>query len=399
MRRRLIPATLIVLGLCFLVLFIGGGSRHAIGLVLKPMVQDIGWERSVIGAGVGLFMLTNALVMAAVGRLSDRLPVSWIFTGGFVLSAVGLAAMIVATEPWQVLLFYGVIFAAGNGTVSVIPVGVMIVRQFPERAASANAIAIAGMGLGQLVILSGMSVVQAFTGWQQVFLGLAVINLLLVPLLIWNAGRERTDAVPANRAHREVRSLNQAFGAPIFWILLLVYAICGMHVFFVSTHIVAFATDHGVGPLMAGNLLAFMGLAGLIGVIATGIWCDRSGPLVPLIASFVIRCGLFAAVMLFRDPFAIAVFALLFGMTFWMSAAILAIYVRDTFGVRNLGTITGIITAVHHVFGGIGAFAGALNFDVRHSYDDTFIVMGITAVIATLGSVALLRRADRHAHG
>ncbi len=48
-----------------------------------------------------------------------------------------------------------------------------------------------------------------------------------------------------------------------FWLLLLVYAPCGIQDFFVSVHVVAFALDEGVGALFARNLLAFMGLAGL----------------------------------------------------------------------------------------------------------------------------------------
>ena len=33
----------------FLVLFIGGGARLAIGLTLKPMVEELNWGRNEIG--------------------------------------------------------------------------------------------------------------------------------------------------------------------------------------------------------------------------------------------------------------------------------------------------------------------------------------------------------------
>ena len=66
-----------------------------------------------------------------------------------------------------------------------------------------------------------------------------------------------------------------------FWLLIAIYAICGFDDFFVSTHVVAFAQDRGVDALLAGNLLALMGLTGLIGVVAAGAFSDRVGPIWP----------------------------------------------------------------------------------------------------------------------
>ena len=378
-----------VLALAFAVLFVGGGTRLAIGLVLKPMAEGFGWDRGVLGGGVAVFMLTTAVAMVVVGRLADRFSISYVLAGGLLLSAVGIAAMAEATRPWHVLVLYGVVFAAGSGVVSIIPVGVMIVRQFPVRAAAANALAIAGMGLGQLVILSGMTAVLVGAGWQRVFLTLGLLSVVLIPILIWNGRREgrQRSAAPAGNA-RDF-PLAVVLRRREFWLLLAIYALCGMHDFFVSTHIVAFALDQNIGALLAGNLLAAMGLAGLLGVVATGFWCDRSGPFAPLIVTFVIRVMLFGMILITQDPLAIAVFSFLFGVTFWMTATLLVIFVRDCFGTRHLGTLTGLITSLHHVFGGLSAYGGAIAFDRYHSYDRTFLVLGLSAALALAGCIAL----------
>ena len=83
-------------------------------------------------------------------------------------------------------------------------------------------------------------------------------------------------------------SLRSVLARPSFWAVAVVYAICGFQDFFVATHIVAFALDEGVRPLLAGNMLAFMGLAGLVGVLVAGGLNDRFGPRFPAAASFVI---------------------------------------------------------------------------------------------------------------
>ncbi len=389
--RHIPLAGLAILAVAFAVLFVGGGTRFAIGLVLKPIAEDFGWDRSVIGAAVAIFMLTTAVAMVVVGRLADRFAVSWILAGGLVLSACGIAAMAEITKPWQVLVLYGIVFSAGNGAVSIIPVGVMIMRRFPQRAASANGIAISGMGLGQLVIISGMTAVLAAAGWRPVFLGLGAITLILVPFLIWNGSKEQRGPPKPQPDSSAALPFMEILRRPVFWILLAIYAICGAQDFFVSTHVVAFASDHGADPLLAGNLLAFMGLAGLIGVVATGFWSDFSGPLAPLAASFVLRILLFGGILLVQDPLTIAIFALLFGITFWMSAVLLVVLVRDAFGTRHLGTVSGLITSVHHICGGISAFSGATVFDIEQSYDPVFLTLGIAAALS-VGLVWLMPR-------
>ena len=97
-----------------------------------------------------------------------------------------------ATAPWQAFLLCGVIFAAGNGAVSITPVGVIITRRFGANAGLANAVAISGMGLGQLAILSGLSFVLDAAGWRDVFFWLGAINLAVVPVFFWRcAGKLR----------------------------------------------------------------------------------------------------------------------------------------------------------------------------------------------------------------
>ena len=93
-------------------------------------------------------------------------------------------------------------------------------------------------------------------------------HLVLLPLMLGLPGREAP--APAGAAPREGLSLREAARTRRFWLLLLVYAICGLDDFFVTTHVVAMAEDSGLDPLFSGHLLALMGLTGLAGVIAAG---------------------------------------------------------------------------------------------------------------------------------
>src|SRR5262249_5973116 len=89
------------------------------------------------------------------------------------------------------------------------------------------------------------------------------------------------------------------------------------------------------------------------------------------------------------SPWAVAVFALAFGATFFMTAPLTVLFVRDAFGLRNLGALTGLITMVHHICGGIGAYLGARIFDATGRYDAAFWIMFGASCVALAASLML----------
>jgi predicted MFS family arabinose efflux permease len=134
-----------------------------------------------------------------------------------------------------------------------------------------------------------------------------------------------------------------------------------------------------------------MGLTGLIGVVVAGAFSDRSGPVWPTALAFAARIAVFALLMVDQSTVSVAVFALVFGATFMVTAPLTAVFVLQNFGPRHLGALTGLITMVHQIFGGIGAYLGAAVFDRTGNYDVAFAVMLVATVVA-LVLTAMLRR-------
>jgi predicted MFS family arabinose efflux permease len=292
-------------------------------------------------------------------------------------------------SPLHAVLVYGLLFGIGSAATSITPIGVMITRRFPERAGFANSIAIAGMGVGQLLIIMLLTSQLHRLGWRGTFVALALVNLLILLPLVVLALRAQTDRVGDSSTQPAADAAGQKTDYAFLrsrrlWLLLVIYAICGFQDFFTATHVVAFALDQGVSPLLAGNMLAFMGLSGLAGVLAAGVWSDRNGPLWPTAACFVLRMVIFALILISRETWVILLFALLYGATFWVTAPLTVVFARQEFGNRQMGVISGLITMVHHFAGGLGAYAGAAIFDIRGNYDNAFQLMLVLSVIATV---------------
>jgi predicted MFS family arabinose efflux permease len=377
-----------VLATGFLVLFVGGGARFGIGLAFKPMVDELGWTRGDLGLAVGVYMVVSALATFVGGRLADRANPKLLLSLGTAVGGVGIGLMAAASKPWHAVLFYGLVFAIGNGAASMAPVGVMVTRAAPQRAGLANSVAMSGIMVGQLVMMAALTLVLASAGWRPVFVWLAAAHAVLLAILVLGLPAERQAPRPAATA------ADLGFAAVsrsrAFWLLLAIYAICGFDDFFMVTHVVAFALDKGVVPLIAGNLLAAMGLCGLVGVLAAGALSDRFGAAAVTAIAFGLRIAVFALIGVDQSPASIALFALVFGATFLVTAPMTLLFVREHFGTRHLGALTGLITMVHQIFGGIGAYGGALIFDRTGGYDAAFLIMLIASAIA-LGLTLMMR--------
>ncbi len=387
----------------FMILFFNGGARSALGLMLKPMGDDLDWSRSALSSGITAYMLISALAMPFVGRLADRYDLRWIMGTGVAVSALGIGLMSVVSAPWQLYLVYGVVFALGNAGISNPVVSVMIVRWFPQRRGAANSVAVSGNAMGQLVIVGSLAQSLVRYGWRASFAALGVANLVILTPIALAAVRAAPPPAPA--APGPARD-NPAAGAAAtpegslltsrqLWLLGGIYAICGFQDFFVATHVVAFSLDMGMGTLLAGNLLAFMGVMGLLGVLVSGYLADLVGPGRPTLLCFVMRIGIFALIILSQTIPAVMIFALLYGFTFLMTAPLTVLFSGNIFGQRRLGRVSGTISGIHQISGGLGALAGALAFDIWGSYDRAFLLMLALSVAATVGTLLVRDRTAR----
>ncbi len=388
-----------------MVLFFSSGSRFAFGLVLKPMTEDLGWTRSSLSLAATMFFIVSALSMPLLGRLVDRYSLRVVMAATTLLTAVGIGLMGSVSYRWQVFALYGLVFAVGNAGTSVAIIGVMISRWFARRRGIANSAAISGNAAGQLVIITLLASFLASIGWRGAYLALGVANLVVAPLML-AVVRSRPSVEPSQDADVAATSSDAApraeSGAPAslasiarsrqLWLLVTVYAVCGFQDFFVATHIVAFADDQGVRPLLAGNMLAIMGLMGLVGVLCSGLLADAYGAARPTALCFLMRIGVFAFIIYFQGTLGILAFALLYGFTFLVTAPLVIVFVGNIFGTARLGAISGIINMAHQVFGGLGAFVGALFFDAWGSYDGAF---ALTLGLAFVGLAATLMLRER----
>ena len=396
----------IVLATGFVVLFFNSGSRYAFGLMLKPMTDDLGWSRSELSLALAAFMLVSALAMPFAGRLADRYSIRLVLAAGGLVVALGIGLTGQVQSQWQLFVAYGLVYAVGHAATSIPTVSVMISRWFVRRRGLANSVAVSGNAIGQLVIITVLASLLSSLGWRTSYAVLGAANLVIVVPLALAAARSRPPesccGPTSNTEDERVAGVGDpvpSAAAPFrtvlasreLWLLVAIYGVCGFQDFFVATHVVAFAIDQGMGDLLAGNILALMGILGLIGVLTSGYLSDAFSVTRPVLLCFMVRLPIFAFILFVQETPAIAAFAFAYGFTFLITAPLTVVFAGNLFGPSRLGSVSGLINAVHQVAGGLGAFAGAVMFDRWGSYDGAFALMAVLAAVAIAATLPLQR--------
>lgn len=397
----------LVLAGAFAILFLVQGSRSIIGVAFKPIVAEFGWARGSFSLMLFVHMAIFALMLPVVGRYYDRYGAKWVVITSSLCLTLGYLGITAVQSLWLFLVLYGLFAAIGFGGCSITLFGAVASKWFQRHRGMAVSLAMCGGPVGQFVMVPPATHVIHTYGWRWVFIALALFVLavslgvattLLKPAphnadLPGGAGTDQKSApgsAPADdQKSKGDLSLVQAMRTPSFWFFTILMAVCGGGDYLVITHLVPMVTDAGIPAQTAGSMMAWFGLMGMAGLMITGPVSDRFGNKLPTVATFVLRAAIFTLVLFHQNTISFYVFALMFGFTMFITAPITTTLLARLYGLSNIGLISGFVTTIHHLGGGLWIWLGGAAFDRFGSYDMIFCVYAGFAVIALLCGILI----------
>ena len=353
--------------------------------MVKPLTAEFGWSRGAVSAAISLNLVVYAVSLVITGRLYDRFGPKWLLLFSGALFSAGLALMGVVHSHWQFLLFYGVMAAVGLAGISAPVFGSLLSRWFERRRGTAISLGMAGISLGQFLLVPLYTSVLLDDGWRgaSIWMGAVcfVVTAILVPVVIRGDpkhlgklpyGRVESGSASALSAAAvgEARSLGlkEAMRTPSFWLFTVAMFVCGSGDYLVSVHLVPMATDLGISTSTAASMLALSGLLSLGGILLAGPASDLVGNRLPIAIAFGLRVLLFVMVLSFQTT--------------------------ASYGFSNIGLLAGFITMIHHGGGGVGAYLGGAIFDATGTYT---VVLALAAAASAVALVCtLLIKETRH---
>ncbi len=373
------------------------GVRSGFGVYVLPWEAGYSSSRAGIASVSSLSLLVYGLGNVLAGPASERFGVGRVMAVSLGLVAVGLLASTAARTLEDLYLFYGVLASAGFSGASHVTASVAVRHSVPEgRRSFALSVVVAGMSVGQLLVVPAQVLAVARWGWRPVFWVLAALAASLAATTGW-AMRSHWQGAPGGAAGHRADTRGRARALlrdPRFWVFLAPYAVCGFtDSGLVDNHFVPHAWGMGVSEAALAAALSTLAVANLLGTVAAGYSADRWGRGAVLAVLYALRAAALAVLVL-GGTGSVWFFAPLFGATHFATIAPTNTLALSLFHTSAPGLAVGLASLVHQLGAAAGAFAGGTVYDRFGTYGPVF-GLGVALLVASAAVAGWLQRAAR----
>ena len=385
----------VVVAALFAMLGIVITARNAIGLLMPYLKDDLGWSYGLVSAAGAAMLTTMAVIAPVAGMMLDRHGPRAVYAIGMALAALALGLTALMSEPWQLVLCYGLVGGIGFAAISPSLVSTTVAAYFDRRLGLATGIATSGSTAGQIALMPLLALLIGLFGWRSslwIAAAAVVATAVAVNLLI---GRREAEAARPRADRRARRGFLAVFRElarrPIFWLLAGGFAICGFTTAgVVKIHLIPYAVACGFPVLEGATAYGVLSAFSLAGLIGFGHLSDRFHRPTLLASIYFMRGLTFLILMQISGstPLLFA-FAVLFGSFDYATFPIVAGLVASHMGRHIMGFTMGLIFAAHSLGGAAGSFLGGYLFELFARYDWVWIVSLILAFLAAFLSILI----------
>ena len=390
-----------VVSAVFFMVFVSVGFRQSFGLFVPTWTEEFGVSVSFMSAVAFAGWMVNGVAQPVVGWLADR-------HGARAVAAVSVAvlggstlAMALSLNVWMLAFFYAALASFSNAGAMFTPATPLIARWFVRRRGAALSVITAGGSAGAMLLIPFASYLLELASWRVALAVIAGMLLVLALPLVLLVIRDRPGsmgllpdgAAPTPAGRRRPPALDgpltvahwrQAYRSAPMWQLTLTYVVCGVTTAIIAVHFVTFAKTEGIAETTAALAFALLSGTNMLSVLVMGLFVsDRIQRKNALTVIYAVRGLGFCALLVLPASAGLWVFALVAGSSWLATVPQTSALAAEVYGIRNAGSITGMLTMVHMCAGAVAIFAAGLIFDRLGTYDAVWI-----------GSVALLGAAS-----
>lgn len=357
-----------IVAVTFFIAFVTIGVRNGFGVFVVPMENEFGWDRSTTSVVLFTATLMGGLSQPVLGRLYDRLGGRAVILSGIALAGICTVLLSLTFHVLFLVLIYSIVMSVAMSGASVITTGALLSKWFRRRRATVLGLSTAGASMGGMVLVPFAAYFMDLAGWRTTWAVLGAIVLVLALPLSFLLLRDDPAGMgllpdgdpkaPQGRHPATAQAARGPLEGPLWhasfrslpmWQLFASYSVCGFTTVGMSMHFVPYAEGEGFSrstAALAFGLMMGLNVAGVIGVSALS---DKFGRKNLLAAVYATRGAAYAVLLLAPGAWALWGFAGIAGLT-WITTVPLTISLTaDIYGLRNLGTLTGIAYLGHQL--------------------------------------------------
>lgn len=386
-----------------------GLGAQTFGFFFKPMLEELGWNRTVMTGALLVRDLVSAGAYPAVGYAVDRYGPRFLMAGSAIVLGISLMLLSRTREIWQFVLFYGVIGTFGVPGLGYGVVSPTIAKWFIRNRGRATGIATAGLNVGAVALTPLILFLIHEFGWRTAWflLGFVPWTVVAPPSLLWlrrqpedmgllpdgdtpaeapethqSEGSDNASEDPSNEVSWTV---GQALRAPAFWLLVAYEVLAGMSIGALIIHRIPYATDLGFTAVQAGVSFAIYGVCAFAAKLVWGFLADRySIWMLAMIALVCSAVSIFAGVGSTTEWQLYGTFGVMYGLTGGALVVIGPLLWAAQFGRRYQGTIRGVMSLFYLIASIGGPLFAAFVYDQFGSLDAAFRIFAAYFVASAI---------------
>jgi sugar phosphate permease len=392
----------IIVAVTFAAVVVTAGVRATPSVLIVPLEDEFHWSRATISFAVGINLLLYGAVGPFAAAVMERFGARRTIALALAATAASVALTPAMSEPWQLVLLWGVGVGLSTGFVGGYVAAFIAARWFRTRQGLIVGILTAANAAGQIVFLPAMAALATHAGWRVMSLVLVGTVVAFLPVLLllmrdrpedlglarYGEARSRPAAAPdGNPVVVAFRALGTGVGSRDFWLIAGGYFVCGATTNgLIGTHLIAACVDHGLSEVAGGGLLAATGVFALVGGTIAGWLSDRWDNRLLLCCYYGFRglALLYLPFALDMPFYGLSLFSMVYGLDWIASAPPTVRLLMGVVGAERIGIMVAWITAIHQIGSASAAYLAGVMRVSFGTYFEAFILSGILLMAAAV---------------
>ena len=390
--------------------FIGVGARQGFGVFVVPMSDDFNWSRSSISFAASLGFLLNGIVQPFIGGIFDKFGGRLVITGGLIVVGISTFSLAFTFHLLFLIFMFGVVSSVALSAISITTTGALLSKWFRRRRGTVMGLNSAGVSIGGLIMVPfAMYLLQA-TNWQVTWAALGLLVLFIGAPLAWLFIRDDpeqmglhldgdTDAAggPGGRSRSgrgplDTDKWRESLKSMPMWQMTLSYFVCGATTATLAVHFVPHALNLGVSPTMAALAFGYMMALNALGAVGATMISDKVGRKNLLAFTYFLRGCAYMLLVFVPGEASLWFFASVAGLSWIATAPLTSALTADVYGLRAIGTISGISFMFHALGSFVFIWLAGFLFDLTGSYNLPFGIAGALLFPAALSAFSIRER-------
>ena len=364
---------------------------------IYPISQDLGWSRTLIAGAASVGGLVATVQSPLIGWLTDRYGIRVVLASSVLVLGLSVMFLSWATAPLAFYIAYGI---ARSMFSSPIKIGssVAVSRWFIERRGRATGVLFLSHAAGMTTFPLVAGLVIARSGWQDAWLALGVIVLVvaLVPAMLIVQNPEDAGLRPDGRSAGPAGSATQAQALDPIWTLaeavrtpaLWLLALAGGFVFMIqagtNVHVGAFFRDQGLDAGVAALAVSVNAMSTGVASLFWGWLADRA-PVRYVFAAVAVVMTAGVSLIVTADTVVEAIaYSCLLGSSIGGILVVPPVAFANYFGRSSIGVIRGVTEPFASGGQAVAVLFSGIIFDTTGSYQTAYLTFAALGVVTAL---------------